>query len=144
MSGKGMGGETAKRLAPSSWPGVAVWAVILVVFVSHPWEATKFTTAAIWGAGRYVGYVAFADCEDQPPFGWVDVKECPAPALEVLEDGADLEVLEVPAPGDESGDEFGAVYGVELPSPERVKLWVGGLRERSSVLVLDEEGERRD
>ncbi len=77
--------ETAKRLAPSSWAGVAVWAVLLVVFVTHPIDATRLTASAVIGTGRWLGYTAFADCGSEPPMAWMEPKACPVEVEPVLE-----------------------------------------------------------
>lgn len=77
--------DTAKRLAPTSWAGVTVWAVLLVVFATNPVEAPKFLGSAVIGAGRWVGYTAFADCDDTPPYGWMAPKDCPAEPDPTLE-----------------------------------------------------------
>lgn len=82
--------EAAKRLAPSSWAGVAVWAVLAVVFVSAPVESARFVASSVIGTGRWIGYTAFADCEDAPPYGWMAAKECPVevdPVVDEVEAG---------------------------------------------------------
>ncbi|MDH4077844.1 MAG: hypothetical protein OEW29_18095 [Acidimicrobiia bacterium] len=81
MSGKSSTPESVKRLGPQSWTQVAVWAVLLVVFATHPIATSKFVGKAVWGAGSFIGYEAFAHCDTPPPFDWMETKRCqPAPA----------------------------------------------------------------
>ena len=42
MSGKSSTPESVKRLGLQSWTQVAVWAVLLVVFATHPIATSKF------------------------------------------------------------------------------------------------------
>ena len=81
MSGKSSTPESVKRLGPQSWTQVAVWAVLLVVFATHPIATSKFVAKAVWGAGSFIGYEAFAHCDTRPPYDWMETKRCqPAPA----------------------------------------------------------------
>ena len=94
----GVGKETAKTLAPSSWGGVLVWAVLAVVFISRPAETTAFTWSAVSGTGRWVAYTAFADCGEPPPMDWMGPKQCPAPVEPVTVEAETLEANPAPAP----------------------------------------------
>lgn len=81
MSGKSSTPESVKRLGPQSWTQVGVWAVLLVVFATHPLATSKFVAKAVWGAGSFIGYEAFAHCDTPPPYDWMETKRCqPAPA----------------------------------------------------------------
>ena len=76
MSGKSSTPESVKRLGPQSWTQVAVWAVLLVVFATHPIATSKFVAKAVWGAGSFIGYEAFAHCDTPPPYDWMETKRC--------------------------------------------------------------------
>ena len=78
MSGKSSTPESVKRLGPQSWTQVAVWAVLLVVFATHPIATSKFAAKAVWGAGSFIGYEAFARCDTPPPYDWMETKRCQA------------------------------------------------------------------
>ncbi len=69
--------ETKKGLAPKSWTTVAVWLVLLAVFVSRPVDSAGAFVAAVKGTGEWVGYNVFADCGDTPPMEWMEPKTCP-------------------------------------------------------------------
>ena len=76
MSSKGPA-EPFKKLLPQSWVGWFVAIVLGVVTVTHPAEAWHATSTAVWGAGRWVGYQAFATCDTPPPYHWMSPKHCP-------------------------------------------------------------------
>ncbi len=69
--------ETKKGLAPKSWTTVAVWLVLLAVFVSRPVDSASAFLGAVKGTGEWVGYNVFADCGDTPPMDWMEPKTCP-------------------------------------------------------------------
>lgn len=69
--------ETKKGLAPKSWTTVAVWLVLLAVFVSRPVDSAGAFLGAVKGTGEWVGYNVFADCGDAPPMDWMEPKTCP-------------------------------------------------------------------
>ncbi|MEZ5411223.1 MAG: hypothetical protein R2761_24550 [Acidimicrobiales bacterium] len=72
----GIGDKTVKSLAPQSWTSVLVWAVLVVIFVSAPIQATKLVVEVVGGTGRWVAYTAFADCGTEPPLEWMTAKKC--------------------------------------------------------------------
>ena len=72
----GIGDKTVKGLAPQSWTSVLVWAVLVVIFVSAPIQATKLVVEVVGGTGRWIAYTAFADCGTEPPLEWMTAKKC--------------------------------------------------------------------
>lgn len=114
----GITDKTVKGLAPQSWTSVAVWAVLVVVFVSAPVQATKLTVNVVGGTGRWIAYTAFADCGTEPPLEWMTAKEC---------DGAPAESVST-EPSVEAG---ASVYGVQLPTPDRAWQQLGRLKAES-------------
>ena len=72
-----MSSKTVKGLAPQSWTSVLVWAVLVVIFVSAPIQATKLVVVeVVGGTGRWIAYTAFADCGTEPPLEWMTAKRC--------------------------------------------------------------------
>ncbi|MEZ5407687.1 MAG: hypothetical protein R2761_06660 [Acidimicrobiales bacterium] len=93
-----------KRLGPQSWTQVGVWAVLVVVFATHPIATSKFVANAVWGAGSFIGYEAFAHCDTPPPYDWMETKRCqPAPA------SADVATSATTAPAAGEGTAVGSV-----------------------------------
>ena len=114
----GITDKTVKGLAPQSWTSVAVWAVLVVVFISAPVQATKLTVSVVGGTGRWIAYTAFADCGTEPPLEWMTAKEC---------DGAPAE----PVNAEPSVVAGATVYGVQLPTPDRAWQQLGRLKAES-------------
>lgn len=117
MSGKSSTPESVKRLGPQSWTQVGVWAVLVVVFATHPIATSKFVGKAVWGAGSFIGYEAFAHCDTPPPSDWMETKRCqPAPAP------ADVATSTTTAPPAGDGTAVGPVEldGIVNRSVERV------------------------
>ena len=78
----GIGDKTVKGLAPQSWTSVLVWAVLVVIFVSAPIQATKLVVEVVGGTGRWIAYTAFADCGAEPPLEWMTAKRCDGQGLD--------------------------------------------------------------
>ena len=78
----GMTDKTVKGLAPQSWTSVLVWAVLVVIFVSAPIQATKLVVEVVGGTGRWIAYTAFADCGTEPPLDWMTAKRCDGASAE--------------------------------------------------------------
>lgn len=74
--------KTVKGLAPQSWTSVLVWAVLVVVFVSAPIQATKVVVEVVGGTGRWIAYTAFAECGTEPPLEWMTAKRCDGASAE--------------------------------------------------------------
>ena len=72
----GTGEETVKGLAPQSWGSVLAWAVMVVIFVSAPIQATRLVIGVVGGTGRWIAYTAFAPCGSEPPMQWMTPKRC--------------------------------------------------------------------
>ena len=72
----GISDKTVKGLAPQSWTSVLVWAVLVVIFVSAPIQATKLVVEVVGGTGRWIAYTAFAECGSEPPLEWMTAKRC--------------------------------------------------------------------
>ncbi|MDH4365239.1 MAG: hypothetical protein OEY70_14290 [Acidimicrobiia bacterium] len=68
--------KTVKGLAPQSWTSVLVWAVLVVIYVSAPIQATRLVVEVVGGTGRWIAYTAFADCGSRPPMEWMTTKRC--------------------------------------------------------------------
>lgn len=120
--------ETVKRLMPSSWTEVAIWAVIAVVFATHPAASTRFVSKAVWGTGTWIGYHAFADCGTPPPFTWMDPKPCPTGPEE-----GDTQPAAVQA---SDGGEA-APYGIHLPTQDQVWAKARDLRDTSRERIIE-------
>ena len=103
--------ETRRGLAPRSWAGVAVWAVLLAVTVSHPIETLGLVFNTVRGAGQWVGYSAFADCEAEPPHEWMTAKPCPDPDVVEGDEPATSDRSAEIVPNSEASD--GGVYRVD-------------------------------
>ncbi len=78
----GIGDKTVKGLAPQSWTSVLVWAVLVVIFVSAPIQATRLVVEVVGGTGRWIAYTAFADCGAEPPMEWMTPKRCDGQGLD--------------------------------------------------------------
>lgn len=93
MAGGGVAKETTRHLLPQSWGGVAVWAVLAVVFITYPAQSATVIAKGVWGIGSFIGYEAFASCDTAPPMAWMTPKTCasstPDPTPAVLEGGSD-------------------------------------------------------
>jgi len=74
--------KTVKGLAPQSWTSVLVWAVLVVIFVSAPIQATRLVVEVVGGTGRWIAYTAFADCGSKPPMEWMTAKRCDGQGLD--------------------------------------------------------------
>ena len=72
----GIGDKTVKGLAPQSWGSVLAWAVLVVIFVSAPIQATRLVVGVVGGTGRWIAYTAFAPCGSEPPMDWMTAKRC--------------------------------------------------------------------
>ena len=72
----GIGDKTVKGLAPQSWGSVLAWAVMVVIFVSAPIQATRLVIGVVGGTGRWIAYTAFAPCGSEPPMQWMTPKRC--------------------------------------------------------------------
>ena len=72
----GIGDKTVKGLAPQSWGSVLAWAVLVVIFVSAPIQATRLVVGVVGGTGRWIAYTAFAPCGSEPPMEWMTTKSC--------------------------------------------------------------------
>ena len=76
----GIGDKTVKGLAPQSWGSVLAWAVLVVIFVSAPIQATRLVIGVVGGTGRWIAYTAFAPCGSEPPMEWMTPKRCDSQA----------------------------------------------------------------
>lgn len=100
----GITDKTVKGLAPQSWTSVGVWAVLAVIFISAPIQSTRLVVDVVGGTGRWIAYTAFADCGTTPPMEWMTPKECDSAPTEPAATGPAARA---------------AVYGVDLPAPDR-------------------------
>lgn len=127
--------ETVKRLMPSSWTEVAIWAVIAVIFATHPAASARLVGKTVWGTGNWVGYQLFADCGTPPPFTWMDPKKCPTTGP--VDDGTAAPAT-TGAPTDSASDAAQAeVYGFRLPTPERVWAAATDLRDTGRQRLIE-------
>ena len=83
----GIGDKTVKGLAPQSWTSVLAWAVLVVIFVSAPIQATRLVVGVVGGTGRWIAYTAFAPCGSEPPMEWMTPKRCDRDARGANPDG---------------------------------------------------------
>ena len=102
--------ETTKGLAPRSWIGVAVWAVIVAAAIQNPGGTLSFLYRSASGTGQWIGYHAFAQCGDQPPHDWMTSKPCEPENLDTSDTDDDIElgppeVIPPPLEG-EAGDGY--------------------------------------
>lgn len=84
----GIGDKTVKGLAPQSWTSVLAWAVLIVIFVSAPIQATQLVVGVIGGTGRWIAYTAFAPCGSESPMAWMTPKRCDSGGQRLNPDGA--------------------------------------------------------
>lgn len=128
--------ETVKRLMPSSWTEVAIWAVIAVIFATHPAASARLVGKTVWGTGNWIGYQLFADCGTPPPFTWMDPKKCPTGSP--TDDGTTAAPAPAePSTGSVSDGAPAEVYGFRLPTPERVWAAATDLRDTGREQVIE-------
>lgn len=127
--------ETVKRLMPSSWTEVAIWAVIAVIFATHPAASARLVGKTVWGTGNWIGYQLVADCGTPPPFTWMDSKKCPTAGP--VDDGA-AGPAPTEAPTDSPSDAAQAeVYGFRLPTPDRIWAAATDLRDTGRQRLIE-------